>query len=102
MAPATSVLVVGQSLSDTENLSALLDLSNYVTRAASQSITSVQINYSRSAADAQEPLADGETNAFSVTIADTAGNVRTFYTAPRPVVHAAPVSAGGLTDRMLT
>ena len=100
--PASSVLVVGQSLSDTTNWPLFLDPANYATSAPGESIAGVTVNYIGSTGTASESLADGDTNVFSITVTDTAGNARTFSTVPRTVLHSAPVASGGLADQSLT
>ncbi len=100
--PASSVLTVGQSLSETVNWPIFLSLSNYTASAPGESITDVEVNYIGSTASAAEPLADGETNLFSITVTDSAGITRSFTTVPRIVVHIAPAVVGVLTDQSVT
>lgn len=87
VAPATSALVVGNSLSDTPNWATFKSLANFATDAAGESIASVVINYIGDTATEAEVFADGENNAFSVTVTDTGGNSRTFGTTPRTVLY---------------
>ena len=100
--PATSTLVVGQALNDTANWSDFLQFSNYATSGPEQMISSVAINYIGDTGSETDPFGDGDVNNFTVTVTDTAGNVRTFTVIPRVVVHAPPAAAGALVDRSLT
>lgn len=102
VSPASEALVVGQSLSDTANWASFVDPANYATSAPGESIASVVVNYIGDAANASDPLADGETNNFSLTVTDTGGAVRVFAVIPRVVVHTPPSVAGGLADQSFT
>lgn len=100
--PASSLLTVGQSLSDSTNWASFLDIGNYSTSASGESIDSVLLNYIGDTSDAATVLADGDTNHFSVTVTDTGGTVRTFMTVPRSVVYTAPAVIGSLADQSFT
>lgn len=76
--PASSQLVAGQRLSDTENWAAFTQAANYTTTSPGASIATVMVNYLGSTADADDILSDGDINAFSVTVTDTGGSTRTF------------------------
>lgn len=97
--PASSPLIVGQRLSETQNWATFTDLANYATSTAGEIIASVVVNYIGGTGDATEPFADGQTNSFSVTVTDTAGALRTFSVIPRSVVHLAPLFDGPLVDQ---
>lgn len=73
LVPATSMLVAGQSLSETVNWAVFLDPPNYASSAGGASIASVVVDNIGSTGDASEPLAEGGLNLFSVTVADTLG-----------------------------
>lgn len=100
--PATSVLAEGQSLDETAGWSTFLSAANYTTSAAGQTISTVAVNFTGSVPDATTAFAGGDTNYFTVTVTDTAGNSRVFVTAPRAVAYAAPTAAGGLSDQSFT
>ena len=92
--PASSGLIVGQSLSDTENWGLFTSTSNYITQAAGQMISSVQVNYTGDTVNETDLIGDGDLNSFSVTVTDTAGNQRTFSVIPQTVTYAPPTLAG--------
>ena len=99
--PATSVLVVGDTLSDTADWAAFLNPANYSSTAGT--IDTVTVNFIGSAPDASTAFTDGQTNYFSITVTDDAipATSQTFTTAARTVVHApavntvAPDASGG-------
>jgi hypothetical protein len=97
--PASSPLVVGETLGDTVNWAIFTAPANYATVAPGEAIAGVQVNYIGDVGSAAEPLADGDINAFSVTVTDTAGTARTFSTISRTVVYTAPAVSGGLSDQ---
>lgn len=102
LTPASSVLVAGNALENTVNWSDFLDPANYATTAAGATIASVQVNYIGDTASPTELLADGDTNAFSMTVTDTMGTSRTFTVIPRTVVHAAPTAFGTPADQFFS
>lgn len=102
LAPATSVLVVGQALDETTNWATFLLTSNYATSAGGETINSVVVNYIGDTATAAEAFIDGESNHFSITVTDTALNERTFTTSARTVVYTAPIATGSLSNQSFT
>ena len=100
--PATSALVVGERLADTANWAVFTAPANYATPAAGETIASVSLGYTGDTGSATEPLADGDLNVFTVTVTDTGGLTRTFFTQARTVQYAPPVATGALADQTVT
>lgn len=100
--PATSALVVGARLQDTADWAVFTAPANYTTTAEGETIATVTVNYTGDTGSASEPFLDGDINSFSVTVTDTGGRSRTFFTQARTVLYAPPVAAGALADQSLT
>ncbi len=100
--PATSALVVGQSIDDTPNWSNFVSTSNYATSAGGETIVSAVPDFSAaSVSDATTALSDGDTNQFSIIVTDSAGNERVFGTSARTVVNTAPTVTDSLDNQTL-
>lgn len=91
--PAMSALVDGQSVEDVTNWSAFTDTANFASSAGT--IVSAVAAFTGDAVDAVTALDAGQTAGFTVTVTDSAANIRVFVAGPITVAAIVPAQFGG-------
>lgn len=100
-APFVPIAFPGQTLADVENWDVITQAANYQTEAMGASILSVELAFSGTVSSETQILVDGDIVAVSITVTDTAGNVRSFVLNQRVILYASP-SLAGSADLNLT